>query len=187
MTNIIYLFFHSQKLFGNKNFLPQSALIKFFAIQFCSKKPISVLCGNIFFLLCGFDEKNLNMVSFFFCCQISLSWPKKSHRSVFLRHQKGKKGFFKMLLHSHGIFLIFLSPDPNACLHDTLPSWNICPEHDSLVSGQRSPHHLKSIFISIRHLKMYAKQHFILTFFCDAFKLKRDLRCFLIRDNKMPP
>ncbi|XP_026771606.2 gastric triacylglycerol lipase [Pangasianodon hypophthalmus] len=49
------------KLFGNKNFLPQSALIKFFATHFCSKKPISVLCGNIFFLLCGFDEKNLNM------------------------------------------------------------------------------------------------------------------------------
>ncbi|MCJ8738428.1 hypothetical protein PDJAM_G00035700 [Pangasius djambal] len=49
------------KLFGSKNFLPQSALIKFFATHFCSKKPVSVLCGNIFFLLCGFDEKNLNM------------------------------------------------------------------------------------------------------------------------------
>ncbi|XP_058262595.1 gastric triacylglycerol lipase [Hemibagrus wyckioides] len=49
------------KLFGNKDFLPQSTLIKFFATQFCSKKPISVLCGNIFFLLCGFDERNLNM------------------------------------------------------------------------------------------------------------------------------
>ncbi|KAK3559440.1 hypothetical protein QTP86_013508, partial [Hemibagrus guttatus] len=49
------------KLFGNKDFLPQGALIKFFAIHFCSKKPISVLCGNVFFLLCGFDERNLNM------------------------------------------------------------------------------------------------------------------------------
>ncbi|XP_060795743.1 gastric triacylglycerol lipase [Neoarius graeffei] len=49
------------KLFGKKDFLPQSALIKFFATEFCTKKPISVLCGNIFFLLCGFDEKNLNM------------------------------------------------------------------------------------------------------------------------------
>ncbi|TSK14632.1 Lysosomal acid lipase/cholesteryl ester hydrolase [Bagarius yarrelli] len=49
------------KLFGYKDFLPQSCLIKIFATQFCSKKPISVLCGNLFFLLCGFDEKNLNM------------------------------------------------------------------------------------------------------------------------------
>ncbi|XP_062859255.1 gastric triacylglycerol lipase isoform X2 [Trichomycterus rosablanca] len=49
------------KLFGSKDFFPQNWLIKFFATQFCSKKPISELCGNIFFLLCGFDEKNLNM------------------------------------------------------------------------------------------------------------------------------
>ncbi|KAG1943735.1 gastric triacylglycerol lipase [Pimephales promelas] len=48
-------------LFGQKDFFPQNELIKFFATEFCSKKPLSVLCGNIFFLLCGFDEKNLNM------------------------------------------------------------------------------------------------------------------------------
>ncbi|KAL7857141.1 hypothetical protein SRHO_G00160400 [Serrasalmus rhombeus] len=48
-------------LFGRKDFFPQNELIKFFATEFCSKKPISLLCGNIFFLLCGFDEKNLNM------------------------------------------------------------------------------------------------------------------------------
>uniref|UniRef100_A0A8C2GD37 Lipase, gastric n=1 Tax=Cyprinus carpio TaxID=7962 RepID=A0A8C2GD37_CYPCA len=44
-----------------KDFFPQNDLIKFFATEFCSRKPLSVLCGNIFFLLCGFDEKNLNM------------------------------------------------------------------------------------------------------------------------------
>ncbi|XP_067285988.1 gastric triacylglycerol lipase [Pseudorasbora parva] len=48
-------------LFGSKDFMPQNDLIKFFATEFCSRKPLSVLCGNIFFLLCGFDEKNLNM------------------------------------------------------------------------------------------------------------------------------
>uniref|UniRef100_A0A8B9H8X7 Lipase n=1 Tax=Astyanax mexicanus TaxID=7994 RepID=A0A8B9H8X7_ASTMX len=48
-------------LFGRKDFFPQNELIKFFATEFCTKKPISVLCGNIFFLLCGFDERNLNM------------------------------------------------------------------------------------------------------------------------------
>ncbi|XP_043109644.1 gastric triacylglycerol lipase isoform X2 [Puntigrus tetrazona] len=48
-------------LFGRKDFFPQNELIKFFATEFCSRKPLSVLCGNVFFLLCGFDEKNLNM------------------------------------------------------------------------------------------------------------------------------
>uniref|UniRef100_A0A8C1S205 Lipase n=1 Tax=Cyprinus carpio TaxID=7962 RepID=A0A8C1S205_CYPCA len=48
-------------LFGRKDFFPQNDLIKFFATEFCSRKPFGVLCGNIFFLLCGFDEKNLNM------------------------------------------------------------------------------------------------------------------------------
>ncbi|XDV44671.1 hypothetical protein PO909_012915 [Leuciscus waleckii] len=48
-------------LFGRKDFMPQNELIKFFATEFCSRKPLSVLCGNIFFLLCGFDEENLNM------------------------------------------------------------------------------------------------------------------------------
>ncbi|XP_012675467.2 gastric triacylglycerol lipase [Clupea harengus] len=48
-------------IFGRKDFFPQNDLIKFFATKFCSKQPLSVLCGNIFFLLCGFDENNLNM------------------------------------------------------------------------------------------------------------------------------
>ncbi|XP_076154151.1 gastric triacylglycerol lipase [Alosa pseudoharengus] len=48
-------------IFGDKNFFPQNDLIKFFATKFCSKEPLNILCGNIFFLLCGFDENNLNM------------------------------------------------------------------------------------------------------------------------------
>ena len=51
-----------QDLFGRKDFFPQSDLIKWFAKEFCSKEPLSELCGNLFFVLCGFDEKNLNMV-----------------------------------------------------------------------------------------------------------------------------
>ncbi|XP_066549926.1 gastric triacylglycerol lipase [Amia ocellicauda] len=47
--------------FGSKDFLPQGPLIKWFATKFCSHDPLSELCGNIFFVLCGFDEKNLNM------------------------------------------------------------------------------------------------------------------------------
>ncbi|KAL0984130.1 hypothetical protein UPYG_G00137490 [Umbra pygmaea] len=50
------------EIFGKKSFLPQSAMIKWFATHFCGKDPLhSELCGNIFFVLCGFDERNLNM------------------------------------------------------------------------------------------------------------------------------
>ncbi|XP_041117305.1 lysosomal acid lipase/cholesteryl ester hydrolase-like [Polyodon spathula] len=53
--------FLAWELFGKKVFFPQSSLIKWFATGFCSHEPLDVLCGNIFFVLCGFDEKNLNM------------------------------------------------------------------------------------------------------------------------------
>ncbi|KAM9425277.1 gastric triacylglycerol lipase isoform 1-T2 [Pholidichthys leucotaenia] len=48
-------------LFGKRDFLPQSYMIKWLAEHVCAKKLLSELCGNIFFVLCGFDEKNLNM------------------------------------------------------------------------------------------------------------------------------
>ncbi|KAG7280078.1 hypothetical protein CRUP_018034 [Coryphaenoides rupestris] len=48
-------------LFGRQNFFPQNNRIKWFAENFCSKVVLRELCGNIFFVLCGFDEHNLNM------------------------------------------------------------------------------------------------------------------------------
>lgn len=36
-------------------------MIEWFAEHVCAKHLLSELCGNLFFLLCGFDEKNLNM------------------------------------------------------------------------------------------------------------------------------
>ncbi|KAK2820194.1 hypothetical protein Q5P01_023153 [Channa striata] len=48
-------------LFGKRDFLPQNYIIKWFAEHVCGKEPLSKLCGNIFFVLCGFDEMNLNM------------------------------------------------------------------------------------------------------------------------------
>ncbi|CAL8309909.1 unnamed protein product [Boreogadus saida] len=50
-----------QDLFGRKNFFPQNDMIKWFAEHICDKVVLSELCGNIFFVLCGFDEINLNM------------------------------------------------------------------------------------------------------------------------------
>ncbi|KAM9837627.1 gastric triacylglycerol lipase isoform 2-T2 [Aulostomus maculatus] len=46
-------------LFGRRDFLPQSYMIEWFAEHVCTKH--SALCGNLFFILCGFDEGNLNM------------------------------------------------------------------------------------------------------------------------------
>ncbi|XP_031694641.1 gastric triacylglycerol lipase [Anarrhichthys ocellatus] len=47
-------------LFGRRGFLPQSHMIEWFAEHVCAKQLLSELCGNLFFILCGFDEKNLN-------------------------------------------------------------------------------------------------------------------------------
>ncbi|XP_069836445.1 lysosomal acid lipase/cholesteryl ester hydrolase-like isoform X2 [Dendropsophus ebraccatus] len=48
-------------LFGDKIFMPQTRLTRFFARHFCNFYPLDELCGNIFFLLCGFNKRNLNM------------------------------------------------------------------------------------------------------------------------------
>ncbi|XP_030631171.1 lysosomal acid lipase/cholesteryl ester hydrolase-like [Chanos chanos] len=48
------------KMFGKRNFLPQSTLLKFLTTKFCSGRVTDKLCGNLFFLLCGFVEQNLN-------------------------------------------------------------------------------------------------------------------------------
>ncbi|XP_056867450.1 gastric triacylglycerol lipase isoform X2 [Takifugu flavidus] len=50
-------------IFGRRDFLPQSYMIDWFAEHVCAKHVLSQLCGNIFFILCGFDEKNLNMAA----------------------------------------------------------------------------------------------------------------------------
>ncbi|KAG6935991.1 lysosomal acid lipase/cholesteryl ester hydrolase-like [Chelydra serpentina] len=48
-------------LFGNKDFLPHTYFGEVVAVEFCSHEVLSEICGNILFVLCGFNEKNLNM------------------------------------------------------------------------------------------------------------------------------
>lgn len=88
-------------LFGRKDFFPQSPLIKWFATKFCSHAPISELCGNIFFVLCGFDEKNLNMsrtpVYTTHCpagtsVQNMIHWSQAVHRGKLMAYDYGKAG-----------------------------------------------------------------------------------------------
>uniref|UniRef100_A0A3B4BBB6 Lipase n=1 Tax=Periophthalmus magnuspinnatus TaxID=409849 RepID=A0A3B4BBB6_9GOBI len=51
--------FVTWEVFGRRAFLPQSHYIEWFAEHVCTKH--SALCGNLFFVLCGFNEYNLNM------------------------------------------------------------------------------------------------------------------------------
>ncbi|XP_061083457.1 gastric triacylglycerol lipase [Conger conger] len=88
-------------LFGRKDFFPQSELIKWFATKFCSHEPLSELCGNIFFILCGFDEKNLNMsrtpVYTTHCpagtsVQNMIHWSQAVHRGKLMAFDYGRAG-----------------------------------------------------------------------------------------------
>ncbi|KAM5321042.1 lysosomal acid lipase/cholesteryl ester hydrolase [Glossophaga mutica] len=48
-------------LFGDKEFLPQNAFLRWLSVHFCNQVVLKELCGNILFVLCGFNERNLNM------------------------------------------------------------------------------------------------------------------------------
>ncbi|XP_060041191.1 lysosomal acid lipase/cholesteryl ester hydrolase isoform X2 [Erinaceus europaeus] len=48
-------------LFGVQEFLPQSRMMKWLSTHFCNHVILKELCGNVFFLLCGFNERNFNM------------------------------------------------------------------------------------------------------------------------------
>ncbi|XP_034370644.1 lysosomal acid lipase/cholesteryl ester hydrolase [Arvicanthis niloticus] len=50
-----------EDMFGQKQFLPQSAVVKWLSTHVCTHVIMKELCANIFFLICGFNEKNLNM------------------------------------------------------------------------------------------------------------------------------
>ncbi|KAL1787584.1 lysosomal acid lipase/cholesteryl ester hydrolase [Sigmodon hispidus] len=49
-----------EDLLGHKQFLPQSAMLKWLSIHICNHVIMKELCTNVFFLLCGFNENNLN-------------------------------------------------------------------------------------------------------------------------------
>ncbi|XP_075034378.1 lysosomal acid lipase/cholesteryl ester hydrolase-like [Mixophyes fleayi] len=50
-----------KELFGDKAFLPQTRIIHWIAKTFCSELVLEEICGNMLFLLCGFNRWNLNM------------------------------------------------------------------------------------------------------------------------------
>uniref|UniRef100_UPI00358E624E lysosomal acid lipase/cholesteryl ester hydrolase-like n=1 Tax=Myxine glutinosa TaxID=7769 RepID=UPI00358E624E len=48
-------------LFGEKDFAPQNACLKWLSAEVCDRIIIKLLCENVFFLFSGFNEKNLNL------------------------------------------------------------------------------------------------------------------------------
>ncbi|XP_040218029.1 putative lysosomal acid lipase/cholesteryl ester hydrolase [Rana temporaria] len=48
-------------IFGYKDFLPSSRIIKLLADKFCSRAVLKEICGNSFFVLFGFNKENMNM------------------------------------------------------------------------------------------------------------------------------
>ncbi|XP_008836061.1 lysosomal acid lipase/cholesteryl ester hydrolase [Nannospalax galili] len=50
-----------EDMFGHKQFFPENAVLKWLSTHICTHVVMKELCGNIFFLLCGFNERNLNM------------------------------------------------------------------------------------------------------------------------------
>ncbi|XP_066204733.1 gastric triacylglycerol lipase-like [Saccopteryx leptura] len=47
-------------IFGNKIFYPHHYFEQFLATEICSREILSALCSNALFIICGFDQKNLN-------------------------------------------------------------------------------------------------------------------------------
>ncbi|KAM4851674.1 lysosomal acid lipase/cholesteryl ester hydrolase-like isoform 1-T6 [Thomomys bottae] len=50
-----------EDIFGHKEFLPNNIVIKWLSTHFCPHHVLEELCGNLYFLLFGVDERNLNM------------------------------------------------------------------------------------------------------------------------------
>ncbi|XP_003224429.4 gastric triacylglycerol lipase isoform X1 [Anolis carolinensis] len=53
--------FQIKELFGAKEFLPKSYFRSTAAAGFCSRNALVPICSNLLFILCGFNENNLNM------------------------------------------------------------------------------------------------------------------------------
>ncbi|XP_018414254.1 PREDICTED: lysosomal acid lipase/cholesteryl ester hydrolase-like [Nanorana parkeri] len=50
-----------EEIFGHKEFLPSTSIMKRLANKFCSHAVLEEICGNALFILCGFNKWNINM------------------------------------------------------------------------------------------------------------------------------
>lgn len=62
----VFFFQDLFKFFGVRDFLPSDRVIRWLADYVCSEKDLETFCEDIIFVICGFDKKQLNMVSLTF-------------------------------------------------------------------------------------------------------------------------
>ncbi|XP_004440045.1 PREDICTED: gastric triacylglycerol lipase isoform X1 [Ceratotherium simum simum] len=48
-------------IFGNKMFFPHNFFDEFLATEVCTRETLKLVCSDALFIICGFDNKNLNM------------------------------------------------------------------------------------------------------------------------------
>ena len=60
-----------------RDFLPSDFVIRWLADYVCSEEDLDTFCEDIVFVICGFDKKQLNRVSWPFLVERISSLPKK--------------------------------------------------------------------------------------------------------------
>ena len=93
-------------LFGDGEFLPDDDFNKILANVVCPLPGVDEICGNLLFLVCGFDEKNMNFV----CIYLFL----------FTMNVKTKVAF----------------AEPLTSLRSSHPSWDLSERHCTLWSSK---------------------------------------------------
>lgn len=51
-----------------RDFLPSDAIVRWLADYVCSEADLETFCEDLIFVICGFDKKQLNKVSWLFIC-----------------------------------------------------------------------------------------------------------------------
>ncbi|XP_033107834.1 gastric triacylglycerol lipase-like [Anneissia japonica] len=91
-------------ILGVKDFLPNSEFIDLIAEDFCDDPDADLFCSNIIFVLCGYDEKNLNKtrlpVYYTHCpagtsVQDMVHWAQMVHEGKFQMYDYGRLGNMK--------------------------------------------------------------------------------------------
>ncbi|XP_057592417.1 lysosomal acid lipase/cholesteryl ester hydrolase isoform X4 [Hippopotamus amphibius kiboko] len=120
-------------LFGVKEFLPQSAVMEWLSTHICAHVILKELCGNVFFVLCGFNERNLNM-----------SYPPSYNVKDMLVRTAVWSGGRDSLADGRDVSVL-LTQISNLVYHENIPEW----EHLDFIWGLDAPWRLYNEMIKL--------------------------------------